>query len=592
MPIMTDLTTGEQKEVSMEEFLESIDEEELCIKQVVRNADGTETSSVIYGSEKNDDRLHTLNIFTSMQSVINVAFIKLQEAKKKNLNLAKPFQMNNKYSECEVIVDDMNNPLTYVFSFSADAVNVQSYVRDERRSIMGTPTVDQRYPFVNGEIWANVNDIQNDCILCFVFGIYEMMKFLEKQGFLLQLKEMKNQGCGVLVTGSDEITIKIVKGLERPELPCVLFGGMFAKSTDDIIMMRPYVDEIFKDDRSEDLIKKRLEIQPISNMICVEAGAVALINAERKVLTFGLPISIKNEVESWEDIKQICLWNHSGYSTNTVYAVALGYDGKIRFSGSTPECPSIKAELATWCNVDKIANSHLNIYGIDKQGNVCVAGWDIEDLLMARQWKNIKKIIAHPNWVIGFKENSEIEMLGPSYYERPRIPRGRAIDITGVVEENVGIYGLTEDGRVITPYIDDKTLEWKNIVSIARGGKTIVGITLDGKLLLAYEGEKQYADTKKWDKLVYATGNHGLVIGLTEDGYVKVSGQNVYPGLQNIRLFNNYLKIEEEREEIRVKKIENQICKLENDISNIRGLFANMKKKQLQEKIDELKSRI
>ena len=49
MPIMTDLKTGEQKEVSMKEFLESIQGDDICIKQVLRNADRRVLGGIYYG---------------------------------------------------------------------------------------------------------------------------------------------------------------------------------------------------------------------------------------------------------------------------------------------------------------------------------------------------------------------------------------------------------------------------------------------------------------------------------------------------------------------------------------------------------------
>ena len=259
---MKDLKTGEEKEISLEEFLELTRGEDLCIKQVMRNADGSEVSSVLYGEEENDGRLHAMNFFATMNSVIRAAAVMSEELKKKYPNTTKVFRMSNENLDYEVLVDDMDAPLMYIFRFSKEGVHVQSYVRDERRSITGTPTIDQRYSFVNGEISAEVSDIQADYILCFVFGVYEIIRILEDNGVLLQLQEMKNQGCGILVTGDEDVSLKIVKGHERPELPCMLFGGMFAKSADDTVMMRPYVDELFVSNLQEDddeLEQKTLE---------------------------------------------------------------------------------------------------------------------------------------------------------------------------------------------------------------------------------------------------------------------------------------------------------------------------------------------
>ena len=63
MPAMTNPETGETKEISMEEFLKMMRSGNGSIQQVVKHADGTTSSTTVYGNVADDGLDRSVNIF-------------------------------------------------------------------------------------------------------------------------------------------------------------------------------------------------------------------------------------------------------------------------------------------------------------------------------------------------------------------------------------------------------------------------------------------------------------------------------------------------------------------------------------------------
>ena len=245
---MTNHETGETKEVSMEEFLQIMNGGgEVSIRQEVRHADGTVTSSVIYGNEVGDGVDRSLSIFGEMNAVLMPAITSAKKRQEADENAEKIFYMDNADADYEVTIDDTKMPMIHIVTCTKEHVQVARYTRDERRTI-GKPMHERTWEFEDGKFEASLEEMQEDNIMLFVFGIYEMRKILAERGILQEMKRLNNRSTGVLITiEEDELVTKIVRGMNRPELPCLMFGGLFAQSMEDAVMMRPYPDEMMMD---------------------------------------------------------------------------------------------------------------------------------------------------------------------------------------------------------------------------------------------------------------------------------------------------------------------------------------------------------
>jgi len=167
------------------------------------------------------------------------------------------------------------------------------------------------------------------------------------------------------------------------------------------------------------------------------------------------------------------------------------------------------------------------------------------------------------------------------------------------------VYALENVGTVLSPHDDDGVSAWNNVIAIEKGALSILGVTADGKVKLAYERTvgKMFSNTSTWNKVIYAAGNKNAVVAITEDGYVKVSGVNDFSArMKNVRLFEDCREIPaiekeriqrmQEQERNRVQSIKKKVADLEQEMCNVKGLFAGMKKKKIQKQIDELKGTI
>lgn len=253
MPTMKNPETGETMEMTTEELMEAMREGKISIQQQVHHADGTVTSSTIYGNEIGDGIDRSMNVFGTMNDIFTPALTKAKEIKEADENAENLFIMDNSDVDYEVIIDDTAMPVMHIVTCTKEKVTIARYTRDERRTV-GVSTNAISVDFENGEIHATLDEIREHNMILFAFGLHEIRKILRERGILQELQRIGNKSSGVIITVNDgEINAKIVRGLARPELPCMMFGGLFAQGIEDAVMMRPYVDELMTAAMYEDM---------------------------------------------------------------------------------------------------------------------------------------------------------------------------------------------------------------------------------------------------------------------------------------------------------------------------------------------------
>ena len=244
MPTMINPETGETKEMSMEELMEAMREGKVTVQQQVHHADGTVTSSTIYGNDTGDGVDRSLNVFGTMNDVFSVAIHKARRIREADENTDKLFCMDDSDVDYEVTIDDTAMPIMHIVTCTRENVRIARYMRDERKTV-GKTMQELTLSFENGEISATLEEVQGNNLALVAFAVHELRSILRQRGILQELQEIGNRSSGVIVTGTaDDIDARIVRGRARPDLPCMLFGGLFAHSLDEAVMMRPYVDEL------------------------------------------------------------------------------------------------------------------------------------------------------------------------------------------------------------------------------------------------------------------------------------------------------------------------------------------------------------
>lgn len=224
--------TGETMEMSMEELMEAMREGKVSIQQQVHHADGTVTSSTIYGNDTGDGIDRSMNVFGTMSDIFKPALQMAKRIKEADENAENLFYMDASDVDYEVTIDDTSMPITHIVSCTKESVTVSGYTRDERKTI-GEPLSNLNILFENGEIKATLEEVQANNLALFAFGVHELRRILRERGILQELQRIGNKSSGVLITAAseDDINARIVRGKARPDLPCMMFGGSFAQGT-------------------------------------------------------------------------------------------------------------------------------------------------------------------------------------------------------------------------------------------------------------------------------------------------------------------------------------------------------------------------
>lgn len=248
MPTMTNPETGETKEISMEELMEAMRGGKMTVQQQVHHADGTVTSSAIYGNDVGDGIDRSLNVFGTMGDIFKPALQMAKRIQEADENAENLFCMDDSDADYEVTIDDTSMPIMHIVSCTKESVTISRYIRDERKTV-GKPMSEMNILFENGEITATLEEIQENKLALFAFGVHELRRILRERGVLQELHRIGNKSSGVMITAvsEDDIDARIVRGKARPDLPCLMFGGLFAQELEDAVMMRPYMDEMMSD---------------------------------------------------------------------------------------------------------------------------------------------------------------------------------------------------------------------------------------------------------------------------------------------------------------------------------------------------------
>lgn len=244
------IETVDTTNISKEELIEKLFNGEAkiqTIQQQVHHADGSVTSSMIYGTDVGDGVDRSMNIFCEISTIIFAAKMAIDKREDSDNSPQKNLIINNSDVDYETTIDDLKLPLMHIVSGSKEKIFVKRYIRDERKTV-GQPIQEDEFIFVGDRLETSVEDIKKNDLLAIAFGVVELRKILKERGILQKLQTIGNKSSGVYVSvNEDNIKARIVRGHTRPELPCLMFGGMFANGLEDAIMMRPYVDEFMLD---------------------------------------------------------------------------------------------------------------------------------------------------------------------------------------------------------------------------------------------------------------------------------------------------------------------------------------------------------
>jgi len=239
MPKMTNVETGEEVEISMEELLEALENGTGGIQQVVTRADGTKQVTNMMGNipGQDDGYDHTLIVYMKM-SDIGVFTRMLTDGKIDTDDIEDPCEMDDGFI---MTVDFTDNAATSILKKGEGKISLESYVRDDRRTYSNKlDSICGEYELeADGSLSLDEKKLKKNKFLVFAIAFIAVRKYLLTKGIVQKLYKMYDSTAGatIRVTKDEKVSAKIVSGEDRPDLPCDVF--LLGEQ-----MCRPYMDEL------------------------------------------------------------------------------------------------------------------------------------------------------------------------------------------------------------------------------------------------------------------------------------------------------------------------------------------------------------
>ena len=335
----------------------------------------------------------------------------------------------------------------------------------------------------------------------------------------------------------------------------------------------------------------------VNERFCTNGDGFAIVTMDGRVKAYNCPSQMASVLSKWKNIKAICL--KISYKLDTFVAVGLKYDGSVVSFAQYNNAQS-EFDTSTWTDIVQIDVGYRHAVGLKRNGTVVATGNNYNNRCAVSSWRNMKKVVATTNGTMGLQNNGQIKFVGED--EGTKFSCKNVVDISAASIS----YALTEDGKLYeaSPYDKQErsNKDWGEIAYISKNLRSVnccAAITKDFKLRTEYIAYDKV--TSKWNNIVGGGLWRNGAIGITADGYLKFEtpGSVIPDDIKSERLFYNFMTIEEdykkaieEAEKKRVARIKTEIEDLEKQMLDVKGLFAKIKKKSIQNEINALKAQI
>ena len=313
-----------------------------------------------------------------------------------------------------------------------------------------------------------------------------------------------------------------------------------------------------------------------SNIVAVSGGQYhsAALRADGTVVAVGDNTDNECNVSKWSDITAIecCISRTVGLkSDGTVVAVGSNRDG---------EC-----NVRNWSDIIAIACGLSQTVGLKSNGKVVVAaGNDYFHQSYAESWSNIVAIACGDCQVIGLKLDGTVVAKGRNYDGECAV--GKWSDIVGIACGDTHTVGLKSDGTVVAVGCNLEgqcnVSDWTDIVAISCGCNYTVGLKSDGTIIHTKE-PKRLSDWKLFENVDTLEEEWKT----TKEKWEKAKQEQAErKKVQELREKEQQRK---DREMRRLDLVYN-LHRLQAELPNVKGMFANMKRKHIEAEIKRIES--
>lgn len=252
------------------------------------------------------------------------------------------------------------------------------------------------------------------------------------------------------------------------------------------------------------------------NRFTLTGDSVAYISADTNTL------SILKDDKNIESISGVLQYSASERNTAILYE-----DGKVSVQGDNSYGQCSTEELKDIVCVLCAPNC---IYAVNKEGQISIVGAVIDNKI--KKWENIKMLACGSFHVLGLNKDGTViiagDMLDSNMVETVSNWKNvkniaAATDCAVALFKNgkVGFAGRKNDPR-------NEVESWEKIVSVSVDSSYVIGITEEGSIKMA-GACKSFLDmgrsaAKSWKNVIAVTCSRSGIAAITEDGNLKIAG--------------------------------------------------------------------
>ena len=211
-----------------------------------------------------------------------------------------------------------------------------------------------------------------------------------------------------------------------------------------------------------------------------------------------------------------------GYSANVRHEVLLDKDGKVRIKG---EC---RYEVNDLKGIRCVYAGAGATYAVDGEGKMIVRGVSpIQKQVCS--WRKVKKLAGNRGRLAALTEDGNVLIADDTKSEMLDMGIRTAVELATTynftlwlnADGSVGYSGRETDARCAVK-------SWKNVKAVAVENNYAVGLTEDGRVLLAgkagagFDMERSLAAS--WTDVIYVACSNSGILGVFADGSVKIVG--------------------------------------------------------------------
>lgn len=174
--------------------------------------------------------------------------------------------------------------------------------------------------------------------------------------------------------------------------------------------------------------------------ICAAARCTYAVTQEGKVIYAGAPVS--TEIAAWNNISKV--------SCGTYHIIGITKDGSVKIAGSILD-EAMKKKVLGWKNVIDVVGGVDCTAALTTEGKVLFAGKEYDTRKEAENWKNVTAIALESLYLVGLNKNGQVLLAGTcknAFLDLGRQEAKNWKDIVAISCSRSGIAALSKYGKL------------------------------------------------------------------------------------------------------------------------------------------------